>query len=86
MGYEVQKYPLVVAEDLGNLCLGMAKNDTIYIAKRCFHMGTKMVTSTIFEEYLHLRHKLEDNTYEMQNFLFDIIFSTIEEYALKEAI
>ena len=86
MGYEIEKYPLIVAEDLGNLCLGMAKNDTIYIAKRCFHMGTKMVTSTIFEEYLHLRHKLEDNTYEMQNFLFDIIFTTIEEYALKEAI
>lgn len=86
MGYDVNRYSLIVAEDLGNLCLGMAKNDTIYIAKRCFHMGTKMVTSTMFEEYLHLRHNLEDNTYEMQNFLFDIIFTTIEEYAFKEAI
>lgn len=86
MGYNVDKYPIIVAEDLGNSCLGMAENETIYIAKRCFHMGTKMVTSTLFEEYIHLRYNLKDNTYEMQNFLFDIIFSTVEEYGLKEAI
>lgn len=86
MGYKVDKYPIVVAEELGNSCLGMAENDTIYIAKRCFHMGTKMVTSTLFEEYIHLRYNLKDNTYEMQNFLFDIIFTTVEEYGLKEAI
>lgn len=86
MGYNVDKYPIIVAEELGNSCLGMAENETIYIAKRCFHMGTKMVTSTLFEEYIHLRYNLKDNTYEMQNFLFDIIFSTVEEYGLKEAI
>lgn len=86
MGYDIDRYSLIVAEELGNLCLGMAKNNTIYIAKRCFHMGTKMVTSTIFEEYLHLRHNLEDNTREMQNFLLDIIFTAVEEYALKDAI
>jgi len=86
MGYQINKYPVMVVEDLGNLCMGLAKDNTIYIAKRCFHMGTKQVVATIFEEYLHLRHKLKDNTYEMQNFLFDIIFTNAENYILQEAI
>jgi len=86
MGYQINIYPIMVVEELGNGCLGMAKNNTIYIAKRTFHMGTKQVVATIFEEYLHLRHKLKDNTYEMQNFLFDIIFTNAENYILEEAI
>ncbi len=85
MGYDIN-YPIIVCEELGNGCLGMAEDKQIYIAKRCFQIGTKMVATTIFEEYIHLKHNVKDNTYEMQNMLFDIIFTMVEQFGLKEPI
>lgn len=73
-------YPIHVVESLGEGCLGLAKDETIFIAERVFHLGgAKQLASTLIEEYLHLRHGWKDMTRELQNFLFDKLVSIGEE-------
>lgn len=73
-------YPIQVVESLGDGYLGLAKDETIYIAERVFHLGgTKQLASTLIEEYLHLRHGWKDMTRELQSFLFDKLVSIGEE-------
>lgn len=80
IGFNVREsYPISIAESLGPGTLGMAMDETIYIAIRCFEMGTKYVAGTLAEEFLHLRHGYSDCSREMQNFLFDKVMSVGEE-------
>jgi len=73
-------YPIHVVESLGEGCLGLAKDETIFIAERVFHLGgAKQLASTLIEEYLHLRHGWKDMTRELQSFLFDKLVSIGEE-------
>jgi hypothetical protein len=73
-------YPIKVIESLGEGTLGLAENDTIYIAERAFHLGgTKQVASVLVEEFLHLKHKYRDCSRDMQNFLFEKMMSMGEE-------
>lgn len=77
MGYEIKKYPILIG-NLGQGILGMAKDDTIFLSDRVFLQGVKQVTATLLEEYLHLEYNLKDETYEMQNFLFDLLIQQAE--------
>lgn len=81
IGFQIRgSYEIKVAESLGEGCLGLAKDQTIFIAERGFHFGgAKQIASTLIEEYLHLRHGWGDMTRELQNFLFDKIVSLGEE-------
>lgn len=81
LGFTIRgAYPVIVAESLGEGCLGLAEDETIYIAERVFHSGgTKQLASTLIEEYLHLRHGWKDLTRELQTFLFDKLVSVGEE-------
>lgn len=72
-------YPIRVAESLGDGTLGLAFDGTIFIAERVFDQGTKQLAATLIEEYLHLRHKLKDESRELQTYLFDRIVSLGEE-------
>jgi len=71
-------YPLLVV-DLDEGTLGLAMKEKIYLNRKCFRMGTKMVASTLYEEYLHVHKGLKDCDREMQNFLMDTIASLAEE-------
>lgn len=80
MGFNVDSYPIKVVESLGSGGLGLAKNNTIYIADRVFSLGgTKQLASTLIEEYLHLKHGYKDMTRELQSYLFDKVVSLGEE-------
>lgn len=80
IGYEVDRYPIIVLESLGNSStLGMANGEKIYISQRTFHMGTKMLVGTLIEEYIHLNDRVYDMTREMQNLLIDQIVSLGEQ-------
>lgn len=75
-------YPIKVVESLGDGTLGLAKDGVIYIAEKVFHAGgTKMLASTLIEEYVHLRHGYADLTRDLQNFLLDRLVSIGEELA-----
>jgi len=84
LGYN-DKYPIVVTDLLGHDILGQAEGGTIYISTRCFKLGTKQLAATIYEEWVHLQHGLQDESRSMQNFLFDEIMTMLEE-KLQEAI
>ena len=79
LAFNVDDYPILVSEHLGDSVLGRAHNEKIYLSKRIFMMGTKQVAVTLIEEWLHLKHNLVDETYAMQNFLFDTIASLGEQ-------
>lgn len=73
-------YPIKFCESLGEGCLGLAEDNTIFVAERVFHLGgTKQLASTLIEEYLHLRHGWRDMTRELQSFLFEKMVSLGEE-------
>lgn len=73
-------YPIKVVETLGENTLGLAQDQTIFIAERTFQLGgTKQVAATLIEEYIHLRHNYLDCTREMQNYLFEKLVSVGEE-------
>lgn len=81
IGFQIKgAYPIKVVESLGDGCLGLAEDGTIFVAERVFHLGgTKQLASTLIEEYIHLRHGWRDLTRDLQSFLFDKIVSLGEE-------
>lgn len=85
ISFNVDEYPIIVSEFLGEGVLGRAHDEKIYISKRVLMMGTKMLAGTLIEEFIHLRHQLKDETYDMQNFLFDTLVS-MGEQMLGEAL
>lgn len=73
--FPVDEYEIVITETLGENVLGLAERGKIFLAQRCFDMGTKTVCSTLIEEFIHLRHGYDDESRSMQNFLFDTLVS-----------
>jgi hypothetical protein len=81
IGFQIRgSYPIKVVESLGEGTLGLAHEETIFIAERVFQLGgTKQLASTLIEEYLHLRHGWLDMSRELQSFLFEKLVSVGEE-------
>lgn len=75
LGFDIDGYPLYITEDLPTNILGRIYESKIYIAKRVFMMGTKMLAGTILEEWLHRDKQLDDESREMQNYLFDLVIT-----------
>lgn len=75
LGHPVREYPIVVTSHLGESVLGRAEGGKIYVSRRVFMMGTKMLAGTLLEEYIHLKFSLYDETRSMQNFLIDAMMS-----------
>lgn len=75
MGYPVSEYPVVVTSDLGEHVWGRAYEGRIYINRSAFANGTKIVAGTLIEEFIHLRHKLDDESRQLQNHLLNALVS-----------
>lgn len=73
--FNVDEYPIKVSEYLGDSILGLAdrSKQTIYLSRRVFTLGSSFLASTLIEEFLHLKHNLNDCDRNMQNFLFETI-------------
>lgn len=81
IGFKIRdSYPIKFVETLGEGGLGLAQDQTIFVAEQVFHLGgTKQLASTLIEEYIHLRHGWNDLTRELQSFLFEKLVSVGEE-------
>lgn len=81
IGFKIDgAYPIRVVESLGPLVLGLARDETIFLAEQNFHQGgTKQVVATLIEEFVHLRHGHRDLTRELQNYLLERMVSLGEE-------
>jgi hypothetical protein len=72
-GYHVRDYEIIVTADLGENTWGRAYEGRIYLNRSAFAAGTKIVAGTLIEEYLHLRHKLRDESRDLQNHLLNAL-------------
>ncbi len=86
IGAEPDDFPIKVAKSLGPGCYGRAHDGTIWLSIFAFEQGTKMVASTLYEEWVHLQFGYEDESRGMQNFLFEKLFTLAEEHILGEPI
>jgi len=75
IGYFVTDYPIVITDKLKADHLGLAMNGKIFISPLNFDKGTKYLAGTLIEEYIHNKYGYEDETYQLQTFLFDNIVS-----------
>jgi hypothetical protein len=72
IGYDIEA-PIVVAETLGPDVFGMAKNETIYLARVTINRGGNFLVGTILEEHLHLTQGFRDESRRFQDFLIDLV-------------
>jgi hypothetical protein len=79
LDFPVDKFVIHVTDDLRDEVLGAVLDDEIYIARRTFMQGTKMVAATLIEEYIHIEKGFADCEYPMQNFLFEKLVSMGEQ-------
>lgn len=78
-GYDMDRYPMVIVDDLGSGIYGIAKEDKIFIARAAFQKGTKEVAATLLEEWVHLKTGHGDMTRPLQSWLFDELISQVEQ-------
>jgi hypothetical protein len=85
---EIKEYQIMVVKSLGEVTHGLADPNAncIVLSKHCFHLGTKYLTSTIIEEFIHLKTGYGDCTRPLQTFLFDSLCSMIENHVIGEPI
>jgi hypothetical protein len=85
MGYNLKDYDIVVTNDLEENTWGRAYEGRIYVNRSAFAHGTKVVAGTLIEEYIHLRHKLDDESRALQNHLLNALVS-MGELAMGEPV
>lgn len=79
LGANLTAEDIHVTEELDDNTLGLCYAGQIWIAKRTFVRGQRQVTGTIYEELLHWRNGLHDESRAMQNFLLDKLIELAEE-------
>lgn len=71
LGATLAKSEVRVVKGLGPRVLGLCSHGQIYIALATFDQGPTMLAGTLLEEWLHRDERLQDETREMQNWLFN---------------
>lgn len=78
IGCNITRDDFTVADGMGKSVYGMLRNGKILIAHRAFDQGHRFLASTIYEEHLHRDEHMDDESRDMQNFLFEKLFSFVE--------
>lgn len=67
INYSVYVVDFLVEKE--SMLMGLAHNENILISSYCIEKGVQYVVDAIFEEYVHLKHNVSDETRNMQNAL-----------------
>lgn len=81
---DIELSDFVTVEDLGIGCFGKVAGAKIYICKKTFDQGYRFLASTLYEEWLHHNHGYKDESRELQNLLFERLFSVVDRLTAKE--
>lgn len=75
LGFPLEKYNIVPTEDMGHNQLGMCrfKGNKMFVNIRAFTLGNRVLATTLIEECVHMSKKLEDDSRDMQNYLFELV-------------
>lgn len=76
-GCDLDLYEVTLCETLGPNVMGLYHRvkDQIYLSREALMRGSNYAAMVLYEEWLHKRHKLADNTRAMQTFLLGKIIS-----------
>lgn len=85
IGCPIERDDFRVVEGMGEGCYGMVRRGQILIAKRTFDHGHRFLASTLYEEWLHKNEHMEDESRDLQNLLFEKLFSMVERVCVMEA-
>ena len=75
---DIKRNDFKVVKSLGHGVYGSVRSDQILISKQTFDMGVRFIASTLYEEWLHHNLQYADESRELQNLLFEKLFSMIE--------
>lgn len=84
LGAEICRDDFTVVEDLGASIYGTVRGNRILIARATLDMGIRFIASTVYEEWLHKTQSLRDETRQLQNLLFEKLFSMTERVCALE--
>ena len=79
LGLDLQKVRIIWKADLGEALLGCTTRNEIYIGKRCFDDGAKVIAATIIEEYIHAVDDIKDYTRTFQDRLLRMLVNVLAE-------
>jgi hypothetical protein len=79
LGLFPDAFEIRVVDNLGANVLGECHGKNIYLARKVFQMGTKMVAGTLYEEIIHAQYGHADESRAMQNYLIDRLMTMVEE-------
>jgi hypothetical protein len=77
-GFPVDMYPIKVSNFIGEGFDGLAADGKIWLHSRIFSDKTYLI-AVLLEEYCHLRYEVKDETRAMQNRVFTMLASLVEE-------
>lgn len=75
-GIYARLYPIKFVHNLGKDTLALAHNGEILLTPKCFS-DKALLHKAILEEFVHLFYGVNDNTREMQNVLFNLIYKLV---------
>lgn len=85
LGVEIDRRDFMVVEGLGESIFGTVRGSRILIAKATLDFGIRFIASTLYEEWLHKKESLRDESRQLQNLLFEKLFSMTERVCALEA-
>ncbi len=85
MGWMVREYPIVVIPRVTGNTLAIAKDGHIVLTEELFDIGTKKLAHALYEEWVHLKTGMLDETRALQTHLFQQVIS-LSEQLLGEAL
>jgi hypothetical protein len=84
---DLNLYEVQLTETLGPSVMGIYHRgrDQIFVCREAVSNGPHYLAMVLFEEWLHKRHKLQDNTRAMQTYLLSRLIGTVTD-AHEEAV
>lgn len=78
---DLNRVDFTITESLGPGVMGIYQrsSDRIYLTKQAIDNGVNFLAITLYEEWLHQKHNFEDESRELQQFLFDRIIGLITQ-------
>lgn len=79
LGCDLDIYEVQFCETLGPSVMGLyhGAKDQIYVSRTAVENGERYLAQTLYEEWMHKRHQLSDNTRAMQDFLLAKLFAEV---------
>ena len=79
LGLDLDKVKIIWKADIGENLLGCAIRNEVYIGKRCFDDGAKVIAATLIEEYIHAVDKINDYTRIFQDRVLRMLVNVLAE-------